>query len=309
MSRSIDVGVRLDAPHLDPRHRLNGVVRAYLERRAAPVAPVGPSPWPAAFFGLEKVGLFRDATAEQQAEIVKACAQNLLVEAYAIEKLGMASAAKMILVSETTEERMTFCHIAGDEASHLAWVTPFVARPEAVADNPFVGLMGGLVETASKHALFYLLQCVLEGWGLSHYRLLADGCVDPGLAAGLERILVDERLHHGTGSVLFDPRALRPEDQSVIAEAMAMVLTMVQVGPQGVAISLFRALGEQSLAHAEQVFTELDAQAESAKRLQLLRKLMLGRGVDGLVETLERQGLFTPFDAAGCAQATAAFLG
>ena len=87
MSRSVDVGVRLDAPHLEPKHRLNGVVRAYLERRAAPVAPVGPSPWPAAFFGLEKVKLFREASAEQRAQIVKSCAQNLLVEAYAIEKL------------------------------------------------------------------------------------------------------------------------------------------------------------------------------------------------------------------------------
>ncbi len=55
---------------------------------------------------------------------------------------------------------------------------------------------------------------------------------------------MDERLHHGTGGVLFDPRALRPEDRETISEAMAMVLTMVQVGPQGVAISLFRALGE-----------------------------------------------------------------
>lgn len=298
---TVDVAMNLGAPHLPKEHRLQGVVRSYLNRRAPPSAPQA-EPWSASFFGLTQVPAFARAGAQVQQAVVHRCGQQLFEEAYAIEKIGMAYCAKLILVSDTTEERMTYSHIAGDEATHLSWVAPYVERPDACLSNPFVRLMADTVESQSKQPLYFLLQCVLEGWGLVHYQRLAESCADAALAERLHRIVVDERLHHGTGNVLFNPRELTEAERAFLTDALAGVLQMVRVGPQGVVIALCEGLGGASASERAEMFAALDTERQSHERLQLLRSLVAGRGLDDVLQRLDAMGLFEALPAVACAQ-------
>lgn len=296
------VAVRTDATALAAGHKLHAALLAQLRKRGTGetrLSAIGAAPWEASFFGLDRVADFRDAPAETRARILHDCAQGLLDEAYGVEKLGMAYCAKLILASETTEERMAYSLIASDEAMHLHAVTPFVDHPELAGRGPFFALLHGAVEGLPKAALVFLMQSVLEGWGLSHYRSLAEGCVDARLAQVLRRIVADEAFHVGTGNVLFEPSRLRDGDRAAMIDFLRQMLGMVAVGPQGVVGALERGLGGFDPARRTRAFTELASERTSSERMQVLRGLV--GGCPELLQRLDEHGAFAVHPPDVCA--------
>src|SRR5690606_27505956 len=150
--------------------------------------------------------------------VLDRCAQNVLAESWAIEKLGMTFCAKMGLLVETLEEKMAYCLMGSDEAAHLHAVSPYLRDHAAAGGGPFFELMEGAVEERSPNVLQFLIQNVLEGWGLTHYRELSARCTDAGLRRILERVVADEAFHHGTGVLLFDPRRLDDGERRFMQE-------------------------------------------------------------------------------------------
>jgi hypothetical protein len=231
-----------------------------------------------------------------------ACSVGLLAEAYFIEKAGLGYCAKLVLLSETTEERMAFSLLAADEATHLELMGRFVDGPRLdPGGDPFLGLLAELVETGDKQTLILLLQVVLEGWGLTHYRRLQRGAADRGLQAAFGAILRDEPLHHATGKALFQPEAMGRGERAFAVDAMARFLHMVRVGPQRVVAALEAGCGGLTRAQRVRVFEELRTEEGSSEKLGLLRALMVGTAPAGFVETLDAQGAFTPFRPEVCA--------
>ncbi len=253
----------------------------------AGAAPAGLH-WDAAFFDLPGIGAFRAATPDIQRAVAARCGEAILHEALHIETIGMAYAAKMLLLSETVEERMLYAAIAAEEASHLAGVGAFVARRPA--EGPFLALLGELVATGDRATLVLVVQVVLEGWGLDHYRALARSCRTPALTTVLDGILRDEARHHGSG-VLLAPRLGAGE---AAVEALTAFCDLVRVGPQGVLGAIEAEVGPLGLAGRARALDALGGEDHAGRRLVLLRALLAKAGADQVIDALAARGRFTP---------------
>ena len=186
------ISAGLDLPHLPGGHPLRPILGAALRRKGlsgARASGAGKAHWDAAHFGLDKTRAYRELSERGRRQVLEACGRSLLEEGYFIEKLGLAFTAKMTALSRTTEERQLYCLFAADEAAHLAVIGSFLPGVPSPQGNPFLRLIARVIEEGAKPGLTYLIQVVLEGWGVSHYRDLAAGCRDPELARALAGIV------------------------------------------------------------------------------------------------------------------------
>jgi hypothetical protein len=295
MTPRINAG--LDFPHPEDG-RLQKLVAGRV-RRHARINPPSAAPDFAAlfadgFFGLEKAAAFRAADGATQDIVRAACAGSVLEEAYFIEKSGLAYCARMLLLAEETGTRQAFALMGADEAAHLAWVTPYVPEAQRTkAAHPFLQLIAELIETAPACVLVYVLQAILEGWGLQHYRELAAAARDPGLGRIFRTILKDEGMHVRLGAALHDPRRFSDAERALTLEALAQFLGLVRCGPLAVTAVLAQATAADPAALHE----ALDGEAEAARKLDLLRELMKLEGMDWAGAAMAENGLFTPIPA------------
>ncbi|MBW4446626.1 MAG: ferritin-like domain-containing protein [Spirirestis rafaelensis WJT71-NPBG6] len=307
-----------DLPHLQEQDKLHRLLSSTLLKKGgdkgdkgdkgdggdkeanSSSSPTSPPPWDATHFNLHNVEIFTDATANEQAEILQLCSCGLLEESYFIEKAGMGYMAKMVLLAETTEERMLYALFCGDEASHFDQICRFLSTPEPVANNLFLRFLEDLIESQDKTVLLFVLQVVLEGWGLSHYRSLAKNCVDKDMGLMLHSFLQDESRHHATGVTLFDRIDVTSSSQNTIIETLASFLQMVQVGPQSVVAAIEKVKGDLSRQQKVKIFAELDTETHSGSRLKLLRSLMSHPNAEIILQQLDQRGSFHPFPPEKC---------
>jgi hypothetical protein len=294
-----------DLPHLHQDDKLRRVLDSALKSKLGNLPDLEMSPlssyWNAAYFGLDKVKIFQNATVEEQTEILDCSACGLLEEAYFIEKAGVGYMAKMVSLAENTEERMLYALFSADEVTHLTQISRFLPNSEMVGtDNAFLRLLEDLAETQDKAVLLFVLQVVLEGWGLTHYRSLAKNCRNLDFSSVLQSFLQDESRHHATGLTLLDRTNITKSSQQTIIEVLALFLQMVQVGPQSVVAAIEKVKGDLSRQQKVQIFQQLDTENHSSSRLQLLRSLMQSPNMGTIVEELEVKGVFQPLPAEKC---------
>ncbi|MBW4609210.1 MAG: ferritin-like domain-containing protein [Hassallia sp. WJT32-NPBG1] len=300
-----------DLPHLQQQDKLHRLLCSVLLKRGRDgenketnsLCPLLPAPcpyWDATHFNLHNVEIFTDAAADEQAEILQLCSCGLLEESYFIEKAGMGYMAKMVLLAETTGERMLYALFCGDEASHFDQICRFLSTPEPVANNLFLRFLEDLIESQDKTVLLFVLQVVLEGWGLSHYRSLAKDCINADLSLMLHSFLQDESRHHATGVTLFDRIDVTPSSQNTIIETLASFLQMVQVGPQSVVAAIEKVKGDLSRQQKVKIFAELDTETHSGSRLKLLRSLMSHPNAEIILQQLDQRGSFHPLPPEKC---------
>ena len=299
------ISAGLDLPHLPGGHPLRPILGAALRRKGlsgARASGAGKAHWDAAHFGLDKTRAYRELSERGRRQVLEACGRSLLEEGYFIEKLGLAFTAKMTALSRTTEERQLYCLFAADEAAHLAVIGSFLPGVPSPQGNPFLRLIARVIEEGAKPGLTYLIQVVLEGWGVSHYRDLAAGCRDPELARALAGIVRDEALHHGSGAALLEGAPVPESERAFVTEILASLISMVRAGPQEAAGHLERAAGGLTLAARARVFSELDCRGHSARRIKRLQTLMAAAESGPILETLQSKGVLTPLDASACAK-------
>jgi hypothetical protein len=249
--------------------------------------------WPAEFFGLHQSTLFLQAGLEQQIEILSRCSQHLLQEAYFIEKSGLAYCAKMVLLAETTEAAQAYSLIGADEATHLHWVSPYI-QPSCRTEPTgiFLDFLTALIEEGDANCLAYLLQVILEGWGLQHYKSLAADCLDPNLQTLFLDIIRDEALHQQTGTLLFQPEKLSVSQRSFLLDSLATFLDMVRAGPQALVIQVESVLGHLNTQQKTLLLQQISAAEQTANKLKILQKLMRIPGCDYFVEQLDAKRRF-----------------
>lgn len=297
--------LRLEEPDGDTGSPVAHIVESYLgsrDRKRDSSDACASALWDPSFFGLDQVTLFKRAGVQEKEEILAGCARNLLNEAYFIEKSGSAYCARMILLAETTEMRQVYSLIAADEATHLQWIRPFVEEEDrSRPDGALLGFLGELIGECDANTLAFLVQIILEGWGLHHYRDLSRGCRDAALERVFHSIYKDEALHHHTGEVIFDPAKATRGNDTLIRDGLRTYTEMVRVGPQGVVGVVNRVLGGLNRKETVRAFAELDSEQKSREKLLLLRDLMLGPGREPYVAELDDQGAFTPYSPEVCA--------
>lgn len=296
----------LGGPHLDRGHALHPILAEALSRRLGRESVENPRPlefWSAEHFGLDRVTLFQRASEDERRRVLAACAEGLLTEAYFIERLGLSFTAKMVLLSETTEERMLYSLFAADEATHFHAIAAYL--PDRYADldpdHQFIRLLADVIREGNKPTLTYLIQVVLEGWGISHYQSMAGDCLSEGLRRTLQRIVRDEALHHGSGVALVKRQSLAEADQTYVVEVLVRLCQMVRAGPQAVVARVEQVKGHLSREQKSRVFRELNASVNTWRKLMLLRRLMQTGPSDSIIASLERYAVFRPLSPEECA--------
>jgi rubrerythrin len=296
--KSIQIEVELDSRDLRKGHELYAVLNSAIKNRTALQPPnqiQGQGFWPAEHFHLDKVALFREAGKIEQQRIVDGCGSNVLAESYYIEKCGMYFSAKMSLLANNTQERMLYSMFAADEALHFNWMSNFIAA-EAVQDyvqNPFIQLLEKLLQKEQGATLAYIIQVILEGWGIHHYQALAKHCLDANLKKVFEAILKDEARHHASGLILFNQHQLTKKQINHISGILAGFFQMVQSGPQMVVAQLEQVTGRLSIEQKTRAFEE---------KISILKSFIkAAEYADEILEKLQQADAFRAFNAAECA--------
>jgi len=265
-----------------------------------PPSPDGTQPlWDAASFQLDRLRAYRQASPRAQQAVLADCAHNLLAEAWCVEQHGIAYCAAMAAQTESNAERELFVRIGADETRHAAWLAPWLQRPPQT--DPFNRFIDGLLEAGTPQSLSFLLQVVLEGFGITHYRSLAAGCRETALAQMLKRLALDEALHHAGGLLVFQPQRLTAGERRFIADGAAAFLQMIRIGPQAVVGALAQQVGVSTIGDLANVFETLDTRTTAAAKLARLRKLMTRPGMHWLIEQLDAGDVFAPCTPAQCA--------
>jgi hypothetical protein len=304
---NLELAVKLDSPDLRKEHDLFAVLQSAIRSRTELPSLQAQSPqpfWPAEHFGLDQVSIFFRAEEAQRQAILKVCTQNVLAESYYIEKCGMYFAAKMSLLSDNTQERMLYSLFASDEAVHFNWIANFISQEtvRGFLQNPFIKLLEELLQRAERATLAYVVQVILEGWGIHHYRALGRGCLDANLKSVFEAIVKDEARHHASGLILINEQKLTDKQLDNLAATLTQFFRMVQAGPQMLVSAIEQVKGGLSKEQKREIFTELNCEIETAKRLQLLRSFIKAAAFSEVIlDALERAKAFRPFTAAECA--------
>ncbi len=251
--------------------------------------------WSASWWGLDSCSVFAKFSVDKQNEVLARCNQSLLTEAYFIEKSGLAYSAKMVLTARNTDEAQLFALIGADEAKHLAWIEPYMcADAKQLPGGHFLSFLSNLIEEYSPRLLVYLVQIILEGWGLDHYSRLARNCGVPELSKIFTAILKDEALHHRSGAVMFDAAQFSRRDYLLIEDALQHYALMVRVGPQSALSVVDEVAGGLSDSELQSVLVALRHEDETQRKLQLLRQLMNQPLVSQVVEILDAEQCFLP---------------
>lgn len=281
---------RLDAPHLGQGSRLNRFIAARARQRGLnpPLPQRDGIFWGADWWGLDKWSPFVAADPAVQTAVLRDLTRHVLNEAYFIEKSGSAYASKMMVLAEDTDTAQLYGLIAGDEAVHLSWVEPFVAEADKVApEGEFLRFLSALIEDAPPRVLVVLVQIILEGWGLDHYRRLSVGCLDPELAAVWGLILKDEALHHQSGVAQFEAARLTPEERTQIEQGFRHYAQMVAAGPVGAVSVVARHMTTDA-----GLMVALGHPVETQRKLDLLAALMRQPGLENLCDHMRAEGCF-----------------
>lgn len=267
----------------------------------APDAPDGATPlWNSAAFGLDCVSAFQQASDAGQEAVLRDCGHNVLAESSSVERTGIRYCAAMAQWAESSEERELFERIGADEAQHAEWLAQWL--PEPPPADPFNRFIGGLLDTGTAQPLAYLLQVMLEGFGITHYQSLTIGCRDVALGSTLRRLAVDEALHYGGALLVFKAERMNAAERRFVADGAYAFLQMFRVGPQAVVAALARTVDLQSRDALTRTFGALECEASAAAKLARLRTLMARPGMYWLIEELDAAGVFAPCTPAQCAQ-------
>ena len=296
----------LDWAQSDPR--LSSILGSALKNRSnAPVVlemPKDIAPWNEKFFGLEQVTFFKNLNEEQRLQVLMSASKSILEEAYFIEKSGLFFSAKMNLMAENTQERLLYSFFSADEAAHFSWISSALAGQD-VSDfqsNPFLRMIDDLLSAQGKTVLTYLIQVILEGWGLTHYRSLAEHCQIKPLSEVFRNILKDESRHHGSGLILMNEQKISDSDEKIILGVLEELMTMIRVGPQSLVSSLEKVRGGFSTTERIRCFEELKTEETSSAKLQTLQTLIRSsQNAEKFVRYLDDRGLFKPMNPTQCA--------
>lgn len=299
---------RLDLSHTHENIALNKIIRGSIRRKGR-TGKVDEQmdniqPWLPDLFFLNHSRLFKRLNQRDQRQVLQACNDFILSESYFIEKAGLAYCAKMILLAETTEIRQMYGLIASDESVHLQWLSPYVSQSNRTTpQGKFIFSITEMIEQCSANTLYYLVQTILEGWGISYYKTLATTCQLPALQETLFNIVKDEALHHKTGIALFDPNKITTQEQAQIFDGMKSYTDILKLSAQNIVKCIENVLGPLSLNDLNELFEDLQTEMTAKIKLNILKNLMLQPATLSFLAQLEEKGAFMPYSAKDCAKA------
>ncbi len=295
MTKTLDVNVHMNSLHT---HRDSSLGRVVASRYKKILANTSDEKfWDESSFDLKNVAIFQNCSEEVREKIIFENCQDRIEEAFHIEKSGMAYGAKMTLLSETLDERILYGTFTGDESRHFQLISKYIQRREISAEsNPFLQLLSSMIETAPKKSLVFMIQVLLEGWGMDHYNSMAKSCLNSSLKEDLSSILADEASHHGSGLILFNEESLSLEDRDYIKLSLESFFSMVQCGPLSVFNRVTESVNGLSTNNKREILIQMNAMKSTQTKLDQLVSLMKKSGAHDLLSEMDSRGKLKSFD-------------
>jgi hypothetical protein len=287
-----------------PDERMGALIRKMSSVKFGPRDGIEKLPfyWEASHFGLDRVATFQEMNESAQEKTLTLLTQHYLSESSFIEKAGMSFNAKMILLSETFEEKALYSVFASDEVKHFFSIERYIAElpRDGYRENPFLAAIARAITHAEKDSLVLIIQRLLEGFGMSHYKWLEQGCRHPGFQAELTDLLHDEAYHHGSGVLLSQQPNFRPNPRD-LEDHIPDTLQLLQGWIHPVLSALDAASGGISVHEKTEVLESLGYEAQTREKLTGMKRLLTTEQTTGFVSRLEERGLFREIPAAACA--------
>lgn len=249
--------------------------------------------WNESFYGLSKSKIYTDLPEDKKHEILYQLNQKGLCLSYFIEKYGLNYGAKMVLSSETVEEKSLYTVFGADEVRHRLLLEPFIQMqiPDNIEFHPLLPLLALTLEEANKEATTFVIQVVLEGFGIYHYANLRDACQSEELKNAYTEILKDEVNHHGMGVCLTANKQMTTETKQQITELTSKFVRAL-IKTEWTQQSVEAAYGGFSVKQKQDFLKEISWQEQMQLRVERLKALMKKVGFAGLVDDLEAKGVF-----------------
>ncbi len=255
--------------------------------------------WEPEFFGLPSLSLYQKLSPGDQQKVLWHCNRLALEEAFYIEKSGMTYAAKMALLADSNDKRALYSLFCADEASHFHAINSFMLQtPGPYTQQKFLVMLDHLIHEGSFNVLVYMIQIILEGWGLQHYRSLAAGCRDASLTEVLRAIIHDEAKHHGSGLVILPQGVWTERDSAICLPILADFIDLVRVGPTSRLLAVESVLGPLSLGEKKSLFNDLKSPQVISESLAFIRNFVVQHGPNNkMIETLLAKPVWNPLSA------------
>jgi len=155
-------------------------------------------------YRLERSSSFRKLNLESKENIYSHLSRLNLALSWYIERSGHNYGAKMILMSKTQDEKSLYSLFVAEEAIHqreFENFIDFVPDPK-IYWHPLLDPLSDAMRDGERETLLYVIQVLLEGYGIGLYTSLKETCDIPELKKVYSRIISDEAKHHGSGVIL-----------------------------------------------------------------------------------------------------------
>jgi len=294
----------------EPERKMQYLLRSCAGIPEAEPLTSGPL-WQAEFFALSRAEKFQQLDQLAKKKLLHRCGLNLLREAQLIEMAGSVYTAKMVLLAEEQAQRELYSYFAADEARHLRLITDLIGAPDyQFSKNPFFDYLSLLIQEESRLPLVFVIQVLLEGWGIHHYGNLASASTQPRVTDVFRSILHDEGKHHGSGLILFDESALTEEEFVRCGQALKFFVEIIRIGPVSVAQELAKVASPWCLRTLEAHLRQIDFQGKVRSELELIRSLLKRAKAHRLLAQATQENLFlVPNANAGAEKMMAIFGG
>jgi hypothetical protein len=250
--------------------------------------------WGRERYKLEKSTIFTKMDKKSQDEVLIKITQLNLSLSYFIEKSGHNYGAKMIIFADNLQEKSLYCMFAAEEAIHLREFSNFInfKIDPTVHWHPMLDPLAKVIHEGEKNTCLYIIQVLLEGFGMFHYNSLKNDCLYNPLENVFHRILKDEARHHGAGLVLAKESCLTKIEREQIFEYTREFIRSLQS-----ANWILKLIEENSKPLSEKDkrkhYEQVQYQATIEKRLHALKEMLLKANRENLVEDLDRDGVFS----------------
>ncbi|MBL9039499.1 MAG: ferritin-like domain-containing protein, partial [Archangium sp.] len=184
--------------------------------------------WDARRFRLDTSAVFASWPEAARAAVLEALSDHSLATSVFIEKGAITYCARMALEADTVEEKALFMVMGQEEVVHLLEFER-LASPKVLAAPPsrFIRTLNELLQVSDRATSVLVAQVLLEGMAMQHYDVLRESCVDDDMARVINRVLIDEARHHGSGLVLLERAELTPERVGRMTDVAVQVVTMM----------------------------------------------------------------------------------
>jgi hypothetical protein len=281
--------------HLRTDHKLNTLIQKAIQGKLIPETDANPQSyyWSDQRFGLHKSNLYNSFSTLEKNKVLEYLSKMNLNMSYYIEKCAYNYGAKMILLSESEEEKIYYSIFTYEEALHQKEFDKFIPEKPQKSDpiHPLLLPLTRCIENAQKDASIFVVQVLLEGYGIYIYKSLGESALSVDLQNIYKRIVQEEAGHHGAGLLLADKQSLDKKVQAEILDYTWEFTEAIQ-NPCLIRQSLETIHGKISNSDFKKILSDIDYAHNAQVRLNLLKTLLHRFDHWDIFQQLEKKGAF-----------------